>query len=106
VFASDEPVLQSLKAMGPSAIELEISLLSTIPPDSATTTTTNDDDDDDDLIIKFIEFLSYLFSVKRDVDLASAYLGLLLKVYQCHSYIFLLFLIICIFLLIITTISS
>jgi len=66
---TDDVVLQSLKSMGPSAIELELSLLSSTAADA-----------DADLIINFIDFLTYLFSSKREVDLASSYLGLLLKV--------------------------
>jgi len=60
--------------MGPSAIELEISLLSSHHPADAAA------DDDDDLIINFIDFLVDLFASKQDVDLATSYLGLLLKV--------------------------
>ena len=79
---TDDVILQSLKSMGPAAIELEMSLLSSVPADDATATAAadDDDDDDDDLIINFINFLTHLFSTKRDVDLASSYLGLLLKV--------------------------
>ena len=76
VINTDDVVLQSLKSMGPSAIELELSLLSSAAPAAAA----GGDDDDDDLIINFIDFLTYLFSSKRDVDLATSYLGLLLKV--------------------------
>jgi len=71
---TDEVVLERLKSMGPSSVELELSLLSSLPAAAA------DDDDDTQLIINFINFLTYLFSTKRDVDLASSYLGLLLKV--------------------------
>ena len=72
---TDEVVLERLKSMGPSSVELELSLLSSLPAAAAA-----DDDDDTQLIINFINFLTYLFSTKRDVDLASSYLGLLLKV--------------------------
>ena len=78
VFDTDDSVLQSLKSMGPSAIELELSLLSSVPADSAADAAATSDDHD--LIINFIDFLTYLFSTKRDVDLATSYLGLLLKV--------------------------
>jgi len=57
--------------MGPAAVELELSLLSSSSVNA---------DDDDDLIVNFIDFLTYLLSTKRDVDLATSYLGLLLKV--------------------------
>jgi len=76
--------------MGPAAVELELSLLSSSPADTITDVTadvtdvtadvTADSSVDVDLIISFIEFLTYLFSTKRDVDLATSYLGLLLKV--------------------------
>jgi len=83
VFNTDDMMLERLKSMGPAAVELELSLLSTVPADhaAAAATTTNDDIDDDvDLVINFINFLTYLFSTKRNVDLANSYLGLLLKV--------------------------
>ena len=73
--------------MGPAAVELELSLLSSSPADTITDVTADvtadvsaDSSVDVDLIISFIEFLTYLFSTKRDVDLATSYLGLLLKV--------------------------
>lgn len=55
--------------MGPAAVELELSLLSSSSVNA-----------DDDLIVNFIDFLTYLLSTKRNVDLATSYLGLLLKV--------------------------
>jgi len=85
VVDTDDLVLQSLKSMGPAAIELEMSLLSSVPVDTAAAA---DDDDDNDLIINFINFLTHLFSTKRDVDLASSYLGLLLKVRRKSFQIF------------------
>jgi len=86
VVDTDDLVLQSLKSMGPAAIELEMSLLSLVPVDTAAAAA--DDDDDNDLIINFINFLTHLFSTKRDVDLASSYLGLLLKVRRKSFQIF------------------
>ena len=74
---ADEAILQRLKSMGPSAIELELSMLSSDPPDTAAAAA---DEDDDDLMINFIDFLAHLFCSKQDVDLATSYLGLLLKV--------------------------
>ena len=82
---TDDLVLQSLKSMGPAATELEMSLLSSVPVDTAAAAA---DDDDNDLIINFINFLTHLFSTKRDVDLASSYLRLLLKVRRKSFQIF------------------
>jgi len=79
-IAVDDVVLQSLKSMGPAAVELELSLLSSVPADDVAAGCHGDGDDADELIIKFIQFLTYLFTTKSDVDLASSYLGLLLKV--------------------------
>jgi len=86
---SVDAVLHSLKSLGPAAVELELSLLSSPADDSA---------DDDDLLVAFIELITYLFTAKRDVDLASSYLGLLIKVssqghcvdftFKVNSYIF------------------
>ena len=73
LICSDDAVLESLKSMGPAAVELELSLLTSSPTDAAT-------DADSDVMMMFVDFLTYLFSAKRDVDLASSYLGLLLKV--------------------------
>jgi len=80
VIDTDELILQSLKSMGPSSIELELSLLSSTPAAAAAAAAAAADNSDADLIINFIDFLIYLFSTKRDVDLATSYLGLLLKV--------------------------
>jgi U3 small nucleolar RNA-associated protein 21 len=63
-------VLDMLKSMGPSAIELELSLL---VPDV--------DGGSMDLVLDFIDFLVNLFETKRDTDLASSYLGLFLKLH-------------------------
>jgi len=79
VFDTDEIFLESLKSMGPSSIELELSLLSTIIP-ADTPAAAAAAAGSSDLMINFIDFLTYLFSTMRDVDLATSYLGLLLKV--------------------------
>ena len=87
----DDAVLHSVKSMGPAAVELELSLLYTSTdantPSGPSATTSQGDATGPvdaaahaDLMLSFIEFLSYLFSAKQDVDLASSYLGLLLKV--------------------------
>jgi len=73
VFGTDDVLLERLKSLGPAAVELELSLLSSASVDAT-------DDDDVELVVNFIDFLTYLFSTKRDVDLATSYLGLLLKV--------------------------
>jgi hypothetical protein len=55
--------------MGPSATEVELSLLA--PHDAERST---------ELMVQFIDFLAYMFSTKRNVDLAVSYLGLFMKV--------------------------
>ena len=70
-LCADDAVLTVLKSMPSSTIEFELSLLSSAAGSA---------DDDDQLLVDFIHFLAFLFSTKRDVDLASSYLGLILKV--------------------------
>ena len=77
VVVTDDCILHSLKSMGPATIELELSLLCTL---SAHDATDDDEDEDVDLVVDFIQFLTHMFSTKKDIDLASSYLGLLLKV--------------------------
>ena len=78
MVVTDECILHSLKSMGPAAIELELSLLCTLPARDAAADA--DADEDVDLVVDFIQFITHMFSTKKDIDLASSYLGLLLKV--------------------------
>lgn len=75
----DTELVQQLKEMGPSAIDLEVQSLA---PEGGGSI---------NLMLAFMDFLSHSFSTNRDYELLQAYLALFLKVghfLKCCSGIF------------------
>jgi U3 small nucleolar RNA-associated protein 21 len=65
----DVQLLNDMKAMGPSAIDIEVRSLSEEMGGSI------------ELMQKFLQFVLYILSSKRDFELGNAYLALFLKIH-------------------------
>ena len=65
---SDEPIMQRLKEMGPSAIDSE---LRSLAPDCGGSI---------EVMCNFVQFIDNALQTNRDFELAQAYLALFLKV--------------------------
>ena len=65
----DNELLNDLKSMGPSAIDIELRSLSIEMGGSI------------EILNKFLQFILFLLSTRNNFELANAYLGLMLKIH-------------------------
>jgi U3 small nucleolar RNA-associated protein 21 len=68
-LVKDASLLEEMKAMGPSAIDIEVRSLGEDMGGSI------------ELMQRFLHFILYILSTKRNFELANAYLGLFLKIH-------------------------